>query len=407
MDKSIGSKHAATIPFEDAERILDETLAEVAPRPESVPVRAALGGALLSDAASQLDLPPFDKSAMDGYAVPAGDEREQYRLIETVPAGRTPTRPLVPGTATKVMTGACVPAGTGQVIIVEHTEERGDTVFVRRHSSAGNICRQGEDVQRGDTVLKAGTVLTALDVANLVACGVTEVEVAERVRLAVISTGDEVVDSPELLRPGRIMNANGPLLAGLAEQFGLRVVSEVTVPDAEQATTDAVRAALDAAEVVVLSGGVSVGEFDFVTAALGRAGLDVHFTRVAVKPGKPMTYASGSGKAVFALPGNPVSVYLMFHLFVLRAAARMMGVEPPARLRTARMAAPLRRRKVERRGYVPSRLTPEGVEPIEYHGSAHLTALTDTDGFLILPVGVKELQAGDEVQFMPRARGWR
>jgi len=400
-------RHAPMIPLDEALRTVDRTFAAVRLRAEGVPVRRAIGRALLRDAVSRLDLPPFDKSAMDGYAVLDGDERGQYRLIETVPAGRTPAERLVPGAATKVMTGACVPDGAGRVIIVEHAEEQGDVVLVRKHSTAGNICRRGEDLRRGDRVLAAGTVLTALDVANLVACGVTQVDVAQRVGLAVISTGDEVVDSPELLRPGRIMNANGPLLAGLAEEYGMQVLGEATVPDDEQATADAVRAALEAARVVVLSGGVSVGQFDFVTPALLRAGLQVHFTRVAVKPGKPMTYASGAGKAVFALPGNPVSVYLMFHLFVLRAVARMTGVEPPVRLRPARMAVPFRRRNAERQEYVPSRLRPEGVEPIEYHGSAHLTALTGMDGFLVVPVGVEGFEAGDQVQFMPRTRGWR
>jgi molybdopterin molybdotransferase len=324
-----------------------------------------------------------------------------------VPAGRVPTARLAPGGVVKVMTGSPVPEGTGRVIIVEDTEDQGDAVLVHRHSAASNVCRQGEDVRRGDVVLRGGIVLSALDVANLIACGVTEVEVARPPSVSVISTGDEIVDSPDLLRPGRIMNANGPLIAGLAREFGLPVVGETSVPDDRAATARALGEALARADLVVMSGGVSVGEFDFVTEALRDAGLQVHFTSVAVKPGKPMTFASGPPGLVFALPGNPVAVHLTFHLYVLRAAARMMGLAAPAQHHVVRAGVAYRRRKADRAAYLPCRLTEGVVEPIDYHGSAHLTALTGMDGFFVVPVGGESVAPGDEVSFLPCPRGWR
>jgi molybdopterin molybdotransferase len=202
------------------------------------------------------------------------------------------------------------------------------------------------------------------------------------------------------------MNTNGPMLAGLAGALGIDVVSETSVGDDRDATVAALAAAFEAAQIVVLSGGVSVGAFDFVTDALSDAGLTVHFTRVAVKPGKPMTYACGPGKVAFGLPGNPVSVYLMFHLFVLRAVARMMGARLPPREYPVLMGAGFRRRKVERVEYVPCRLNAGAAEPLDYHGSAHLAALTSADGFFIVPKGVAAVAAGDRVLFMPRVRGW-
>jgi molybdopterin molybdotransferase len=394
------------IPLEDALRIVDDTLPARQPAAETLAVREAAGRALTSDEVSRLDLPPFNKSAMDGFAILQGDERETYRVLETVAAGAVGAERLVEGTAVEVMTGAAVPEGAGRVIMVEHTERDGDTIAVHTPSSAANICWQGEDVRRGDVVMAAGTVLGPLDVANLVACGVTEIRVAKPVRLAVISTGDEIVDSPEQLAPGRIMNSNGPLLVGLARVFGLEVVSEDSVGDRRDAILAALAGALEAADIVVLSGGVSVGEFDFVTDAVSDAGLTVHFTRVSVKPGKPMTYASAPGRATFALPGNPVSVYLMFHLFVLRAAARMLGAQSPVREHPIQMATDYRRRKAERLEYVPCRLNEGAAEPLRYHGSAHLTALTASDGFFVVPRGVDALSAGDRVLFMPRVRGW-
>ena len=401
------AQYAPMIPLDEALRIVDEALADVRPRAETVPVREALGRVLLADEVSRLDLPPFDKSAMDGYAVVAGDERERYRLLETVAAGQMPTARLAPGCAAKVMTGSAVPEGTGRVVIVEHTQEEGGAVLVHRHSSASNICRQGEDVRCGDTVLRGGVVLRALDVANLIACGVQEVEVARPPSVAVIATGDEIVDSPDLLRPGRIMNANGPLIAGLAREFGLPVAGEASVPDDREATAGALTEALAHADMVVISGGVSVGQFDFVAAALRDIGLQVHFTRVSVKPGKPMTFASGPAGLVFGLPGNPVAVYLTLHLYVLRAAARMMGLTPPAQHGRVRMGAAYRRRKADRAGYAPCRMRDGVAEPIDYHGSAHLTALTEMDGFFVVPIGARAVEPGDEVSFLPCLRGWR
>ena len=386
----------------EAFRVVDETLADARLPTEKVPTRAALGRTLAADQLSRLDLPPFDKSAMDGYAVRADDERDSYRLLETVAAGQVGEAALAPGTTVRVMTGAPVPAGAGRVIMQEDTESDEEIVRVTTHRAAGNICLRGEDVRVGDVVLPAGTTLTALDAANLVACGISDVEVSRLPRLAVISTGDEIADDPDDLAPGRIMNSNGPLLCGLAEEFRLPVVGEWTLPDEPQATTRGIVEALQRADIVAISGGVSVGEFDYVLPALAEAGLEVHFCRVATKPGKPMTYASGAGKAVFGLPGNPVSVYIAFHLFVLRAVARFTGAPPGPRTLTLPLACDFKRKKADRTEFVPARLTDEGaVAPVEFHGSAHLAAMGHADGLFILPAGVAALSAGDGAAFLP------
>lgn len=392
------------IPLDEAFRIVDETLAGAKPQGEVIPVRDAMARVLLCDQVSRLDLPPFDKSAMDGYAVLANDVRDAYRVLETVAAGQIGAARLVPGCCVKIMTGAAVPGGTGRVIKVEDTETRGDVVKVHRHEDRSHICLKAEDVRQGQTVLPAGTRLGVLEAANLIACGLTEVEVARRVRVAILSTGDELVDSPDQVTPGKIMNVNGPMLAGLAEDFGLRVVQEATLPDDKDATVEGIRRAVERAEVVVLSGGVSAGDLDFVPTALADAGLEVHFCRVAVKPGAPMTYASARGKAVFALPGNPVTAYLMFHLFTLRAAAWLSGGPPSLRELTLRLERDFERRKTERTEYVPCRLTGSGhLEPVRFHGSAHLAALLEADGFFIVPTGKAKIGAGEEIAFLPTA----
>ena len=397
------------ISLEEAFRIVDETMAETKPTGERVPVRSAVGRVVIADQRSRLDLPPFDKAAMDGYAVLAGDLHDEYEIIETVPAGCVGTQPLTPGTAAKVMTGAAVPDGTGKIIMLEHAEERANRMRVLKQDGAPHICLKGEDVRVGDVVLAAGTLLGPLEVANLIACGITEVEVARRPRVVILSTGDEIVDSPDALSPGKIMNSNGPMLAALAEQHGMEVVAQESVPDNKEATQAAVVAAVGSSDITMLSGGVSVGEYDFVLGALAAAGLTVRFSRIAAQPGKPTVYAtSADGKAVFGLPGNPVSVFLMFHLFVLRVADRMTGKRPERREVVLPLASQFRRKKADRVSFVPARMTEKGaVESVSFHGSAHLAALMSADGFIRVPAGVTELAEGDEVVFLPIIGGAR
>ena len=378
-----------------------------------VPIREARGLVLVDTPRSSLDLPPFDKSAMDGFALLPDDpgqaapaafdptEGPVYRVLELVAAGHQAQHTLQPGCAIKIMTGAQVPAGTERVVKHEHTKERDGWVQIRRRDHRTNICLQGEDIQQGQPLLEIGRRLSALDVANLVACGVQEVPVARPVRIAILSTGDELVDHPRDLSSGRIMNTNGPLLAGLAATHGLDVVLEETVPDSEQATVDALERALDAADIVVLSGGVSAGDFDLVPHALRGCGLELQFQQVAVKPGKPITLASGPEGLVFGLPGNPVPVFLMFHLFVMRAVCAVTGQADPLRRLTAPLAVDFQRRKAGRLEYVPARLHSDGsVERVPFHGSAHLMALAEADGFFTVPAGISGLAAGTPTPFL-------
>ncbi|MBI2844743.1 MAG: molybdopterin molybdotransferase MoeA [Armatimonadetes bacterium] len=396
------NKFEPMITVDEASRIVDEALGGVRPSGETVPVRESAGMVALRDQVSRLDLPAFDKSAMDGYAVLGGDERDQYRLLETVPAGSVGEAKLVPGTTVKVMTGAAVPEGAARVIRLEHAEELDGVVRIGKRENASNICKRGEDVRVGDPILPAGTVLGALEIANLISCGITEVEVARLVRAMVISTGDEIVDSPDMIAPGKIMNSNGPMLVGLAREAGLEVVGEESVPDEKQAVEQAIRRGMKLADIVMLSGGVSVGEFDFVLEALSDVGLKVHFTRLAVQPGKPTVFTTSGEKAVFGLPGNPVSVFLMFHLFVLRAAAIMSGRNPEPRLFRLRLSADYSRTRADRQAYVPSRLREDGsIETVAYHGSAHISALMSADGFLIVPIGVSGIRQAEEADFLP------
>jgi len=394
--------HGRMVPHDEALAVVRRMVGEMTVGTEILPVAQAGGRITAEDQLARLDLPPFNKAAMDGYAIPAGEELARFDVVgPTAQAGCDPPAPLGSGQAVKVMTGAPVPEGAVKVIRVEDTREEDRVVTVLKADRDNNICRHGEDVRTGDVILPAGVRLGPIEIANLIACGITAVSVAERVRLAIVSTGDELVDSPERIAPGKIMNANGPMLAALGAKFAFDVVSVATAPDNLDDTVACLRDALAAADIVVLSGGVCVGDYDFVGDAMNVLSLHVHFIRVAVKPGRPLTFASAPGKAVFGLPGNPVSAYLMFHLFVLRSAELISGMD-----RTREIGIPLgrdhSRRKTERLEYVPCRLTEAGtVEPVTYHGSGHLLAMMQADGFFIMPRGVNAYNAGQIVTFMP------
>lgn len=405
----------APMDLERALALMDQAIAARAHpwETERVAVEHALGRVLAEQPAARLDLPPFHKSAMDGFALRAGDPGLPsspafpglpgpfFQVSELVAAGSVATGALAQGQAVRIMTGAPVPAEADRVVMQEHTELRHGWVRLLNTAGPPNICPQGEDIQRGRAVLPTGQRLAAVDLANLAACGLREVLVARRVRLAVISTGDEVVSHPDMLGPGRILDANGPLLAALAHTWGLDLHSQTHARDDAQATRHAVATALEQADLVAISGGVSAGVFDHVQDALRACGLHIAFDRLAVKPGRPMTLAHGPGGMVFGLPGNPVPVYLMFHLFVLRAAATLQGTAWPVRRLRVPLAQDFGRRKVDRLEYVPVRLDAQGrAALLPTHGTAHLLAHGAADGFISVPAGVSSLAAGHAVDLL-------
>ncbi len=405
----------AAIPLREALALLDAALAErAAPWPsELVPLERATGRILARVPRSRIDQPPFHKSAMDGFALRPDDPGHAscdafpgqpgpfYRVSELVAAGSVAQQPLQPGQALRIMTGAPVPAEAGRVVMQEHTELEDGWVRVTRASPRPNICPQGEDIRAGEPLLAAGHRLAPVDLANLAACGLLEVEVARRVRVAILSTGDEVVDHPSRMGPGRILDANGPLLVALAEQWGLEVALRDHAPDHAEATRRLLERALEAADLVLLSGGVSAGVFDHVQDAMRACGLRVAFHRLAVKPGRPMTIAHGPAGLVFGLPGNPVPVYLMFHLFALHAASALQGRASPLRRLRLPLAQPFERRKADRLEYVPAYIDPQGAAArVPYHGTAHLLAQGGADGFFAVPQGVTTLPAGAPVELL-------
>jgi len=400
------------IPLEDALRALDDACAGVTVPAERVGLAEAHGRIVREHAASRLELPPFDKSAVDGWAIrreeASSPPPDGFTIAGAVHAGMAPPEPLLPGTTVKVMTGAPVPGGTGRVIMVEQAEERDGRMRPRALDGAENICHQGENLRPGDIVVETGSRLSAVDIGNLASAGLTHVDVARRVKVAILSTGDELVRRPEDIAPGKILDSNGPMLAALAVEHELTVASASWVADDPAWLRTVLGRVLDDADIVIATGGVSEGDSDHVAPVLRDLGLRIRFDRIAVKPGKPTTFAHGSGRFVLGLPGNPVSACLMFHLFALRLARRLAGardVEP--RSWPAPLASACRRRQGSRLEFVPARIGPGGLlETSRYHGSGDLAALGRADGFFRVPVDTLEIAAGEPAIFHPILRRW-
>jgi len=390
----------------------DEALAIVldkTPRLDAVevPLIDALGASLAEPVASDIDLPPFDKSAMDGYAVRAGDVARtpaDLTIIEELPAGVAPTKAVGPGQCAKIMTGAPVPAGADMVVMVEDTEPAGPrrVRILAAHPERPNICRCGEDIRQGQTVLDAGHVVRAAEVGLLASVGRDRVRVHRRPRVAVLGTGDELVPVTETPGPGQIRDSNSWSLTACCRRAGAQVERLGVARDTEADLRQAVGAGL-ARDVLLVSGGVSMGEWDLVPKVFDAFGIAVHFATVRMKPGKPTVFATGQNGIVFGVPGNPVSTLVAFRLFVWPALRKMMGHPHPAPppLEGA-LTAPMSVRG-NRTAYLPARLRWEDggrhVEPVTTQGSADLVGFARADALAILEPGTH--QAGAAVQALP------
>lgn len=394
-------KPGAMIPFAQA---LSTVLASVRYLgDESVPLAEAAGRVLAADIGADADQPACDTSTMDGFACLRADLDEPLTVGETIAAGAVPREAVGPGGCARIMTGAPLPAGADCVVKFEDTETLPDGTVRRVESDhRDNIRRRGEDVRQGDILLARGRRIAAPQVAVLASAGCARVPVARRPRVAIIATGSELVEVDARPGPGRIRNSNGPQLAAQAAAAGALPWVLPVVRDEAEALGAALIAARADHEVVILSGGVSAGDFDLVPQAMTDCGLEIRFESVAVKPGRPTTFAVGDGIWCFGLPGNPVSTFVQFELLVRPLLMGLMGGIHAPRSFAVPLAETVSRRGAARESWLPVRLTADGAaEPLAYHGSAHIHALCLADGFIVLPVGTTRLEKGALVHVRP------
>jgi len=370
---------------------------------ESVPLQSALNRVLALDVFSDMDMPPFNKSAVDGYACRKEDLLETLSVIEVIKAGKSPSKSVQPGQCSKIMTGAMLPEGADLVMMVEDTVED-STGFIRFNGlkSAVNICFKAEDLHEEDKVLDKGTLIKPSHIAVLASVGCAELLVYRQPVVAVLSTGDELVEPNQIPGLSQIRNTNAAQLIAQIENINAVSFYPGIVPDDEEVTRKAIEHALSKADVVLLTGGVSMGDFDFVPRILKEQQVEIIFSTIAVQPGKPTVFGYRNGKYVFGLPGNPVSSFVQFEMLVKPLLYALSGHEyHPLQLKLP-LAKDYSRRSGERRAFIPITIQQTGeVTPVEYHGSAHIQAYAYADGVMSVPTGITQIKKGDLVDVRP------
>ncbi len=390
------------------EEVLERVLSRVAPvATERVDLLSALDRVLAEPVVAPLDIPPWPNSSMDGYALRSEDVRKAspeqpavLTVVGRIPAGIVAPRPIAPGEAFRIFTGAPLPEGADSVIPQEEVQTDEQVVTVMRPVAAGEYVRRaGEDVRTGETVLEPGHPIGAAEVGLLATLGRAQVRVFGRPRVAILSTGDELVDLGGAIGPGKIANSNTYALMAQVTAAGGEPINLGVAPDSLPAIEERLRWGLTA-DLLISSAGVSVGEFDFVREALCHLGAELHLWQVAMRPGKPMTFGSLGSRPVFGLPGNPVSAMVTFELFVRPALRKMAGHRTLHRPTIqARALAPIPN-SGRRRGYLRVTLSPcdggFGARLTGEQGSAILRSMVMADGLAVVPPDTT-IPAGAEV----------
>jgi molybdopterin molybdotransferase len=393
---------------------LDEAIARVLERAEPlaaehVPLRDALGRVLAEDARSAVDLPPFPSSAMDGFAVRAADTPGQLPVVARIAAGRPAERALAAGEAMGIATGGVVPDGADAVIPIEYVVEHDNYVEIPESVDAAvNVRPRGGDIGAGDVLVPAGARLGAAQLGALAAAGIVDVTCTRRPRVVVLTTGTELRRPGEPLGPGEVYEANGLLLSSAIAASGAAVEEHASVEDDEEAHRDAIARALDA-DVVVTSGGVSVGPHDLVRRIEADLGVEEVFWGVAVKPGKPVSFGVRGKTLVFGLPGNPVSALVGCQLFVRPAVLALQGAaDPGPTYELGRLASPVRRNperdELLRAGLRIADATAE-LEPIRGQESHMIARAATADALVLVARGEGEVAAGEPVRYLRLSSG--
>jgi len=365
---------------------------------ERIGITESSGRILAEDVVSDIEMPPFNKSAMDGFACRREDLNMPLKIIEVIPAGKAPTAVVSEGECARIMTGAMVSEGADIVVKVEDTDLDDDgKVIIKNQFGRSNIAKRAEDVKVDDVVIRKGTKIEPQHIAIMAAVGWVKPLVSKKPHVGILSTGSEIVEPDQVPAISQIRNSNGYQLVSQVIRAGANATYMGIVKDNKKATFEIISKAVREFDIVILSGGVSMGHFDFIPEVFAEIGIDILFSRVSIQPGKPTVFGNFREKKIFGLPGNPVSSFTTFELFVRPMINKMMGMTVLHSNLKLPIAVDYSRKKAERMSWIPVRLTSHGntVQPLEYHGSAHIFALAEADMMAAIPAGEKEIKRGE------------
>lgn len=388
---------------------LELILQHVTPLPAvAVTLDQALGRVLRRDAHADCDQPPFDRSAMDGFAValPAHPSSlPSVTIVDTVHTGDTPTFTLQPGQGVRIVTGAMVPTGATHILKQEDTEVSGDTVRALRFTGDTHIRRRGEDCRAGDTLIPAGQLLRPAHLSILASIGITDPLVARKPRVAHVVSGSEIVHPLHTPGPGQVRDTNTSLIAGLCTEAGASVRHHAHVPDDEAQTVELLSTLPDRGyDLLLFSGGSGAGSHDFCRTAFAKLGFTLRLEGVAIRPGKPLLFATRGSQLAFGLPGNPLSHFVLFQLFIRPVLRALQNAPSEKRELSGTLAIDLPDAGGSLKTYRPACWFADAdglrLEPLPWNGSGHLAALARANALLILPPHTPPLRRGDRVTWL-------
>lgn len=370
---------------------------------ESVELHRSLGRVLAKDVCSDMDMPPFNKSAMDGFACRRSDLRSELEIIETIYAGKQPEKKLGRNQCYKIMTGAVVPEGADVVFKKEDAQMVAENkVVCRNEKTANNICYRGEDIKTGDKIMGKSTLITSRHLPALAGAGIARPLVTKRPRVTVFATGTELVEPEVKPLPFQIRNSNSTQLLVQLTEINVPAEYGGIIKDEETVLEENLTNALKNNDVVILTGGVSVGDFDLIPGMLSKLHFDILVTTTAIKPGKPMVFARKGEKYCFGLSGNPVSSFVQFELYAKPFLYALMGFDFQPKVLKLPLGMEMKWRKQDRLNFVPVNITAETeVVPVEFHGSAHINALSLATHLMEVPKGVEKIEKGELVNVRP------
>jgi molybdopterin molybdotransferase len=368
----------------------------ILPGTETIPLIQSMGRVLAEDICADRDLPPFSRATMDGYACRREDLPGPLEVLETLHAGKLPSRKTGPGQCSRIMTGAMIPGGANCVIMQEYVDTGSDgKILFTAETTDTNIHPKGQDLQKGDLLLSKGTRLRPGHLGIIASTGVSSIKVAAKINIGIIATGSELVTADQDPQGAQIRNSNSCQLAGQVLSAGHAPLDLGIVEDDHDKLSEKISAGLELVELLILTGGASVGETDLVPRVLRDLGFRMEFDRVAMQPGKPVSFVHRKGKVCFGLSGNPVSSFVQFELLVRPYLELCSGAIPLNRRIRMILEKGFQRRHADRQFFLPVLFTGKGTcEPVLYHGSGHLHALNRAAGFAEIPAGQYELEKG-------------
>lgn len=371
--------------------------------PERVPLQDSLGRVLAKDIISDIDMPPYNKSAMDGYACKRSDILKKLKIIEEIPAGKVPEKNIKTGQCAKIMTGAVIPDGANCVFKLEDSVNRnGNKIKCTNPKTKSNICYKAEDISIGDIVIKSATLIKPQHIAIMASVGCTCPVVYKQPKVAVVATGSEIVEPDKIPSFSQIRNSNSFQLRAQLSGMGIKGKYAGIVEDSAIKLNSVINDAVKNHDVVIITGGVSVGDHDLVPLILKELRQKILIEKNHIKPGKVFKFSIGKNGVCFGLSGNPVASFIQFELFVKPCLFKSMGYDYTPTLITGPLLSEYKCKKSDRLGLVPVAINSDGeIVPVEYHGSAHILAFEKAVGLMEIPAGVQGFKKGGIVTVRP------